>query len=175
MINYEISVRQNLLENKLSLELTAFRAKGDNLIQTVAGSNGTKYQNTGEFTNTGVEFIGTCKPIDKLTLNANYSYISMKNHIIASPEQQLFISGTYKWNSLSLNISVQHIHNLYTRITPLEEKTSYTLLNSRISYVINKYVDVFVKGENLTNKKYYINYAYPMPGIIAFAGLNMHF
>ena len=41
--------------------------------------------------------------------------------------------------------------------------------------MINKYVDVFVKGENLTNKKYYINYGYPMPGIIVFGGLNLHF
>jgi len=49
------------------------------------------------------------------------------------------------------------------------------MLNSRISYTINKYVDVFVKGENLTDKKYYINYGYPMAGIVAFGGLNLHF
>ena len=41
--------------------------------------------------------------------------------------------------------------------------------------MINKYVDVFVKGENLTNKKYNINYGYPMPGIIVFGGFNLHF
>jgi len=36
-------------------------------------------------------------------------------------------------------------------------------------------VDIFVKGENLTNTKYFINYGYPMPGIIAFGGINLHF
>lgn len=127
------------------------------------------------FSNTGVEFAGTYKPTDKLTLNTNYSFISMKEPIIASPEQQLFVSGTYKWTKLSINLSVQHIHNLYTQITPQKEKNSYTLLNSRVSYFINKYIDVFVKGENLTNKKYYINYAYPMPRIIFFGGFNLHF
>jgi outer membrane cobalamin receptor len=176
MVNYEIGVLQKLLENKLSLELTVFRANGDNLIQTVAGSNGTKYQNTGEFTNTGIEFAGTYRPTEKLTLNANYSYISMKQPIIASPEQQLYVSGTYKWSKLSINISAQHIHNLYTKVTAtIKEKDSYTLLNSKVSYLINKYIDVFVKGENLTDKKYYINYAYPMPGIIVFGGFNLHF
>ncbi|HNW57555.1 MAG TPA: TonB-dependent receptor [Bacteroidales bacterium] len=174
MMNYEIGVLQKLSDNKLSLELTLFRANGDNLIKTVTGTNGTKYQNTGEFTNTGIEFACSYRPIDKLTLNANYSYISMKEHIIASPEQQMFISGTYKWNKLAINLSMQHIHNLYTQITPKEEKVNYTLLNSRISYLINKYVDLFVKGENLTDKKYYINYAYPMPGIIVFGGINLH-
>lgn len=175
MVNYEIGALQKLMGNKLLLELTLFKAKGDNLIQTVMGPTGPKNENTGKFSNTGVEFAGTYKPTNKLTLNTNYSYISMKEPIVASPEQQLFLSGTYKWTRLSINISVQHIHNLYTQLTPQKEKNSYTLLNSRVSYMINKYVDVFVKGENLTDKKYYINYAYPMPGIIVFGGFNLHF
>jgi outer membrane cobalamin receptor len=174
MMNYEIGGLQKLLSNKLSLELTLFKSKGNNLIQTVMGTSGPKNENTGKFSNTGVEFAGTYTLTDKLTLNANYSYISMKEPIIASPEQQLFMSGTYKWSKLSINLSVQHIHNLYTQITP-EEKNSYTLLNSRISYLLTKHVDIFVKGENLTDKRYYINYAYPMPGIIVFGGFNLHF
>jgi iron complex outermembrane receptor protein len=99
----------------------------------------------------------------------------MDDPIITTPEQQAFISGTYKWNKLAINISVQHIHNLYTQILPERIKNSYTLLNSRISYTFNKYVDVFLKGENLTDKKYSINYGYPMPGIVAFGGVNLHF
>jgi iron complex outermembrane receptor protein len=175
MMNYEIGVLQNLFKNKVSLELTLFKANGDNMIQTVMGPTGPKNENTGEFSNTGVEFSGTYKPASKLTLNASYSYISMEKPIVASPEQQLNISGTYKMNRFNLNLSVQHIHNLYTQVTPQEVKNSYTLLNSRVSFMINRYIDVFIKGENLTNKKYYINYGYPMPGIIVFAGLNLHF
>jgi outer membrane cobalamin receptor len=175
MMNYEIGVMQNLLKNKVSLELTLFKVNGDNLIQTIMGPTGPKNENTGEFSNTGIEFAGTYKPINTLTLSATYSYISMKEPIVAAPEQQLNLSGTYKWNRFNLNLSVQHIQDLYTQVTPQVEKDSYTLLNSRISYVINKYIDVFVKGENLTNKKYYINYGYPMPGIIVFGGFNLHF
>ena len=175
MMNYEIGVLQNLLKNKVALELTLFKANGDNLIQTVMGSTGPKNENTGEFSNTGVEFSGTFKPTSMLTLNATYSYISMEKPIVASPEQQLNLSGTYKLNRFNFNLSVQHIHNLYTQVTPQEVKNSYTLLNSRVSFIINRYIDVFIKGENLTNKKYYINYGYPMPGIIVFAGLNLHF
>jgi len=114
MVNYEIGVLQKLMGNKLLLELTLFKAKGDNLIQTVMGPTGPKNENTGKFSNTGVEFAGTFKPNNMFTLSANYSYISMKEPIVASPEQQLFVSGTYKWAKLSINISLQHIHNLYT-------------------------------------------------------------
>jgi outer membrane cobalamin receptor len=171
MVNYEIGILQKLLKYKLSLELTVFHADGDNLIKTINYKN----INTGKFSNTGIEFSGTYKPTEFLTFNTNYSYISMDEPIIATPEQQLFVSGTYKWNRLSVNISMQHIHNLYTQITPQKVKDSYTLLNSRVSYTINKYVDVFVKGENLTDKKYYINYGYPMPGMLVFGGINLHF
>ena len=175
MVNYEIGIIQQLLKNKLSLELTGFKANGDNLIVTVMESTGPKNENSGKFANTGIEFAGTYKPTDYISFNANYSYISMDEPIIAIPEQQLFLSGTYKWNKLTINLSVQHIHNLYTQITTEKIKNSYTMLNSRISYTIYKYVDIFVKGENLTDQKYYINYGYPMPGIIAFGGLNLHF
>lgn len=175
MVNYEMSVLQKLLQNKLSLELTLFKSEGDNLIQTVAGTNGTKYQNTGEFSNTGIEFAGMYNPTDNWSFHVNYSLISMDEAIVATPEQQLFAGGTYKWNKLIINLSSQHISNLYTQLKPQKIKDSYMLINSRISCSVSKFADVFVKGENLTDQKYYINYGYPMPGLIVFLGLNLHF
>jgi outer membrane cobalamin receptor len=175
MMNYEIGILQKLAKNKMSLELTVFKSNGDNLIQTVMGSTGPKNQNIGKFSNLGIEFAGIYKPIKNLSFNVNYSFISMKEPIVATPEQQLFVSGNYKWNKFTVNVSVQHIQNLYTQISPAKVMNSYTLLNSKVSYTINKYVDVFVKGENLTNTKYYINYKYPMPGVLAFGGVNLHF
>jgi len=174
MMDYEIGVLQRFLQNKISIELTLFKANGDNLIQTVRTPTGPQNQNAGKFSNTGVEFAGTFRPVEFLTINATYSYISMKEPIVAAPEQQLNISGTYKRNRLNFNLAVQHIQDLYTQVIPEKLTGSYTLLNSRISFTINKYLDFFVKGENLTNKKYYINYGYPMPGIIAFGGINLH-
>ncbi|NJK93686.1 MAG: TonB-dependent receptor [Bacteroidales bacterium] len=126
VINYEIGIIQKLLNNKLSLELTGFKSEGSNMI--VQGSGGIKYENTGSFSNTGIEFSGTYRPIERLSLTANYSFISMDEDIAATPEQQLFISGNYKWNKLSLNLSLQHINNLYTQIKPSKEKDSYTCL-----------------------------------------------
>lgn len=174
MINYEIGATHKLFGNKLSLELTVFRASGSNLIKTVAGESGFKYQNTGTFTNTGVEFAGTYRFSDRFSLNANYSYTHMKEPVVASPGQQVFISGTYKWKRLSVNLSTEHIHHLYTRVSPEKDISSYTLLNSKIAFRFNKYIDIFIKGENLTNRNYYINYGYPMPGIVAFGGVNLH-
>lgn len=175
MVNYEISAIRKLLKNKLSLELTVYKSDGDNLIRTVAGANGMKYQNTGGFSNTGIEFGGTYHPTNDLSFQVSYSYISMDEPIVAVPEQHLFAGGTYKWRKLAVNLSAQHVSDLYTAVKPQKLKERYTLINSRISYAVSKFADVFVKGENLTDRKYAINEGYPMPGLIVFGGLNLHF
>jgi iron complex outermembrane receptor protein len=98
----------------------------------------------------------------------------MEEPITAAPEQQLFIGGTWRLKKFALSISVQHIHDLYTQTSPELITESYTLLNSKISYTFNRVLDVFAKGENLTDTNYYINYGYPMPGILFFGGINLH-
>jgi outer membrane cobalamin receptor len=175
MINYEVGILQNLFNSRIVLELTAYKAKGENLISTVIGPFGPKNQNTGEFSNQGLEFSGKCWLTDNLSLLLNYSFINMDNPIVATPKHQLFLSSTYRFNKLSVNISLQHINNLYTQTSPSLIEENYTLLNARISYIINKYADVFVKGENLTSQKYYINLGYPMPGFVTFGGINLHY
>jgi len=99
----------------------------------------------------------------------------MEEPVIATPEQQFFLDGTYNWNNLSFNISLQSIINLYIQTGQNPAKESYNLLNMRTEYKINKHLDVFVKCKNLLNTNYQINYGYPMPGIIAFGGINLHF
>lgn len=173
VVNYEAGIIQKFMKNKLTLELTGFHTEGSNMI--VAGSGGIKYENTGEFSNTGIEFLGNYNPSEFLSFTANYSYIALEKDVVATPEQQLFASCTYTWKKLRVNLSLQHIDGLYTQVAPVKIKDSYTLLNTRVSYVFNKYVDIFVKGDNLTDEDYYINFGYPMPGFIAFGGVNLHF
>lgn len=175
MVNYEVGVFQKLLNNSLTIELTGYKADGENLIKTVMTSTGPQNQNTGKFSNTGIEFAGNFKPTTSFSLQANYSYISMDEPIISTPEQNLFIGGTYMFNKFSVNLSLQHVSGLYTLVSPVIAKESYTLLNTRVSYTLNNYLNFFVKVENLTNQKYYINYAYPMPGTVVFGGINLSY
>jgi iron complex outermembrane receptor protein len=113
--------------------------------------------------------------MENLGLHINYSYLTMNEPIIATPEQQLNFSSTYKWENFSINLALQHINNLYTQTTPAKQKESYTLINARLAYTINEYVDIFIKAENLADEKYYINFGYPMPGFVTFGGINLHY
>lgn len=174
MMNYEAGVSQDLLDDRLTVELTIYQASGDNMIVIEMTEHGPKHLNSGEFRNRGIEVAAAYMPVRDLALNATYSFNSMKVPVLAAPEQQLNLGAAYKWKGFSFNLDLQHIGGLYTRLKPEIVKENYTLLNSRVAYRFGKHFDVFIKGENLTNRKYYINYGYPMPGIVVFGGVNLH-
>jgi iron complex outermembrane receptor protein len=98
----------------------------------------------------------------------------MENPLLATPRQKLNVGVTYKIKPVSLNLTWQYIDKLYT-VTGINDKTtSYNLLNARINYTINKYSEVYLKGENLLNTSYEVNFGYPMPGIMVFGGVNFN-
>jgi iron complex outermembrane receptor protein len=174
MINYELNILQRLFHDKVSFELSTFYAIGDNLIKMTGQGANTRYENTGEFTHWGTELSVACMPIKSVLIDLSYSYLHMKEPEIASPEHMLFVSMAYNWKKFNFNLSLQSINKLFTQIVPEPESQSYNLINGRIKYTFNKYISFFVKGENLLNESYEINYGYTLPGITAFVGINFH-
>lgn len=175
MLQYEIAYSMELFRNKLYLDMALYTANGDNLIKTINEGGQLKYFNSGEFNNWGFEVAAKIKARKDLDFLLNYSFISMSEPIIATPEHQLNFNGTWEYKSFTFNLSLQNIINLYLKTGDEEIRESYCLVNSRIAYKINSHFDMFLKVENILDTKYQINYEYPMPGIIAFAGINLHF
>ena len=179
MVNYEISWLQSLLNNKLNLELTAFKVKGDNLIQVVAPPFPAKRQNVGSFDNQGIEFSVKYAVCKNLFLHANYSYLNLSKPVIAAPRQQVNISANYTYKIWNLNVSTQYIEKLYVYnasnpFAPTIQTTpDYFLLNARLSARPLKQLEIFVDGNNLTNTQYQINWGYPMAGINFNIGFNV--
>ena len=174
MINYELSWLQTYYNNKLSTELTVFKADGDNLIQVLGQYPNIKRENVGTFTNQGIEFSTKFLVTKKFYLNANYSYLDMDKPVIAAPQQQINFNANYAYKIWNVNISAQHIKKLYKSVQP-EITENYTLLNARISVKPLNYLDIFVLGNNLLDQEYEINNGYPMPGINFFIGVDIKF
>jgi outer membrane cobalamin receptor len=180
MMNYEIGWTQNWLKEKMKTELTVYISDGDNMIILVPPTAPPPplYKNTGTFNNKGIEFSWEYQPLEKLRFHTNYSYINMKNPMPATPEHNLYLSGTYMFKKFQFNLKLQNIFNLYnqdgTGNTSIVEK-GYNILGVKIGYRINKYLNVFMGGDNLLNQHYQINKGYPMPGITFFGGVNLKF
>jgi len=181
MMNYEVSWLQSFMNNKLNLELTAFKVKGDNLIQVVAPPFPAKRQNVGSFDNKGIEFSAKYSVCKNFFIHANYSYLNLSKIVIAAPRQQVNISANYTYKIWNLNVSTQYIEKLYAidstnPFSPvIVTVPNYFLLNTRFSVRPTKQLEVFVAGNNLLNQKYQINYGYPMPGINVSGGVNYKF
>lgn len=173
MINYDITLKKSMLNTNLSAEASVFHATGSNIIQSVFTEGMMKNINSGKFTNLGIEVALKYIPMQNFKLHMNYSFLEMKEPIIASPKQKLFISGTYYYRNVSFNLNALAVNDLYllTGEQPITE--SYVSINAKITFKLKKYASIFVKGQNLTNQRYQTNYGYPMPGITGFMGINI--
>ncbi|MFB6341042.1 TonB-dependent receptor plug domain-containing protein [Saccharicrinis sp. FJH62] len=168
LFNYDITWIQQYREGKLNTELTLFLVNAKNMIQT---ANYVR-SNSGSFTNNGIEFAINYRAAKNLHLHGNYSYLNLSKPLLAAPEHQFNVSANYGYKIFNVNISTQHIQNLYTSLNP-DIKQSYTLLNMRIQAQVQKNTSVFVMANNLLNQKYEINYRYPMPEINFSAGIKL--
>jgi iron complex outermembrane receptor protein len=176
MINYEASVGQSFLDGRLSAELTGFIADGSNLI-VADWSHGyppTNY-NTGTFSNKGVELAVKWHVVQNLHLHCNYSYLAMdKDHLLPyAPEQQIFLSANYRWERWAFSADYQHISDMYAVVGDAPIKETYGLLGARVSFRPLRWLDVFVKGENLTDKQYEIMAGFPMAGVTVMGGVSV--
>lgn len=181
LMNYEISAGQWLLDSRLSLELTLYYIKGKNSI--VGAPTGQprppfRYMNTGKLENYGLEFTADYFINGNLTLNANYSYLHMKRAIAASPEHKLYIGADYSTGKWTFFTGVQYVGDLVTQApdeadpTVRLETDSFLLWNARASFMATEWLDIFVRGENLLNRKYEMYKGYPMPGATVMCGVS---
>ncbi|KAA6343069.1 Colicin I receptor [termite gut metagenome] len=172
MTNYEVSINQSFFDRRLSIELTGYITKGSNLIQIQSVEGKGKNTNTGEFNNKGFEFTGKWYIMRNLELRGNYSYLYTDEPIMYAPEQQVFVVANYRLKDWNVNVGYQYINNMYSAtVDPV--KTSYGLLNAKVSCRPLKYLGIFLTGENLTDKQYEIVAGYPMPGITVMGGINI--
>ena len=172
VFNYEASILKSYFDRKLTIELTGFFVKGDNLIITVPNKG---LLNAGEVSNQGIEFSAETNPTTKLNFHVAYSYINMKTPVYATPEHQLFISSRYRMGKTIFMLSLQQVANLDTDPSAITHQVSYALVNAKVSHKFCKYAEVFVSAENLLNQDYELNRYYTMPGTTVFAGLNLNF
>lgn len=173
VINYETSFLQSFNDRKINLELTGFSIVGDNMIITIPNIG---LQNAGEIHNRGIEFSGNINPSEKLGMNITYSYTAMKNPVYATPRHNLFGSVNYKYKKFSFMVSSQYINHLDSDpAINREAYETYTLLNSKVSFHITGWAELFVSAENILNQKYATNIYYTMPGITVFGGVKAVF
>lgn len=175
MLNYEVTIGQQFLENRLRFELTGFYIAGKEMIQPVKGV----LTNIGRFYNKGLEFEAAYMPLNNLSFTANYSFLHTNKILVAAPKHKVFAEATYRFRRFTATVNMQSIAGLYLNTTgDTPPKENYTLLNARLAYRLGNEAcssTLFLKGENLTATRYAINEGFPMPKAIVMGGVELSF
>ncbi|MDE5934895.1 MAG: TonB-dependent receptor, partial [Muribaculaceae bacterium] len=173
MGNYEVELRQWLMDSRLNMGMSLYYIKGDNLIQSIMVDDAMKNVNTGKFTNKGFELDASYSIGREWMLTANYAYLHTDTRIVGAPKNKLFGEVAYSPGRWQFSVDVVSIWGLKTEST----KEDYALLNARAAYSLDfrNPLTVFVKGENLTATRYEINYGFPMPKATVMVGAEWKF
>lgn len=176
MWNYELAFSQRLLEGRLSYGVNLFYIDGKNLILTLPNPNGSGMlnQNSGEIENSGVEISAAYRIDRHWSIDGNYSYLHMKELVVAAPEHKLYAGANFSYARWNLSTGIQYISGLYTQTEPVMTE-DFVLWNIRASFRISRWLDIWARGENLLAQKYEINAGYPMPRATVMAGINVNF
>jgi iron complex outermembrane receptor protein len=173
--SYDFTVSQGLLDNRLSMELTLYSIKGDNMIEVIqVGENRMQNRNVGKFANKGIEFSLNYMILDNLSLNTNYSYLDMEKAVTGAPQNKFYAGATYRPGKFTWNVGAQVIDKLYLVTGENPQTTNYTLIDTRIAYRPLKQMEIFVRGDNLLGKRYETMIGYPMPKATFMGGVSFN-
>jgi iron complex outermembrane receptor protein len=175
--NYELSWGQSFLEGDLDLEITGFIIDGENMIQEVLITAPPPIkQNTGAFTNKGIEFSTNYTLKKILNFNVNYTYLNTSRDLKYAPEHEINFNGRYQLKPVSFMLYLKYINNLNTSVGEGGvTKENYTLLNLKINWKATEWLNVFLEGNNLLNTTYEIDKGYPLPGINVLGGIELRY
>jgi iron complex outermembrane receptor protein len=173
MMHYEIAIEQTFLNARLSIEANAYLVEGTNLIQTEGSYPAVKNVNTGVFRNRGGDVSIKWNGIKNLVLQGNYSYLHMDTPLLYAPRQQTYLSVAYRWTRWQLSAGYRWIYEMYRQTGPQPITETFGTLAARLTFRPLPWFDIFVKGENLTARRYAIISGYPMPGATVFCGLSL--
>lgn len=182
--NFELGVKNTLLNNKLKLNVALFYTTITNaqVPTLVLPSAVTITKNAGGLTSKGVDAELAATPVKGLEATYNFGYTHARyttlkvssngsesnlagNHQIFTPDVTSMLAVQYSLpvnDAQTVKVFVrgewQYLGQTYFDLANNIRQSPYNLLNASVG-VTTKHVDVMLWGRNLTDKKY-ISYAY---------------
>jgi len=186
--NLEASARFKPSNNTF-LEIAYFNASYSNTLGTVnidtLGTRTTQFRAIGQSQIQGVQFVGETKILDKVSLFANFTMMDPKRISTGTSGTQEVRIGDISNFSVNAGVNAKFINdklNLNLRAnfvgdkptgaktsvngSPFSKTPSYTMINSAISYNINKSIMFQIITNNL------LDLEYVAPGVRAASGVQ---
>ena len=182
----EAGVEQSFFKNQVKVSATVFQNKIDDLIQSPAPAY--TPVNVAKATTEGVELGVKYAPCKSFSAESSYTYLTATddlNHqrLVRRPRHQVNLGVTLKpVEKLTLSSGISWVMQrqdvdfpppFYTATNvPLRD---YLLLRASASYQATKYLQLWVRGENLTDYRFDSVIGYPALRAGAYAGIKLTF
>ena len=181
-LNLELAVSDRLFEN-WNVEAAVFYNRIDDLMQGVrigTGSRDIQNQNIGKGTFVGFELAVDGKITPELEVGANYTYTNV-NIDISSRADNSTLERTgiprhagmvyAKWQPLPELSFIPYVEWETNRTVsnevsgrPNQRVGARALVNFKVGYELNEYLDFSITARNLLDKNYELSHGYPMEG-----------
>ena len=147
------------------------------------------WENIDSYSHKGVEATVTVTPIRDLSFMAGATYLDREpGDLPYAPRWSASFGANYRFlKHFQLSMDASYVDDHYVTSRSRTEGTvntdkvdSYFLLNGKLSYDFaipyrDMHGEIFVCGENLTDKNYQQKKGYPMPGINGSGGIKLWF
>jgi vitamin B12 transporter len=193
--SWDASIERHALQDRLIVSATYFQRTSQNLIDFFDCSTPSPlcvtepfgyYANIERSLARGVEFAGSLKATDRMTITANYTWTDAKdtspgsstygNQLPRRPENAGNAAVAYAWPlRLSTSVALRYAGPSFDDAANQVRLGGYVLVDFRASYPINDHFELYGRVENLTDRHYEVEYQYGTLGRSAYAGARATF
>jgi len=193
---WDAGVTQRGLDGRIEASATYFSRTSKDLINFVSCNTpltgicvnrpfGT-YDNVARAVSKGVELTLLVRPIDALTLQANYTSLDAENRspgdvnfgkqLLRRPSQSVNALLDYHWSfGLDTGATLTHVERSFDNAANTRRLQGYVLADLRAAYPLTKQIAVTARIENLFDEKYETTFGYGTTGRAAYGGIRLSY
>lgn len=178
-IGWDLGLEQGLPFLQTTLGATWFRNEYSQMIDFDMTT--WKYNNVAKAHSQGLELTAALQPVDDLTLKAAYTYTETKddltgNQLTRRPKNKLTFDANYSFlKKANVNLGLVYVGTRYADTANTQKMKDYLLVNLAGSYDITKNLQLFGRVNNLFDRQYEEVAGYGTPGIGAYGGVKVSF
>jgi vitamin B12 transporter len=184
-IGWDAGWEQTFWDGRVIVDVTYFNSRLQNEIVSMSLPNfRSSVRNLdGASTREGVEVTAKFRPVDWLLLGGSYTYTDSRDdqgrQEIRRPRHAASGTATAFFDSGRGRATVNVVYNgkmddtIFTFPSQRTVLDAYTLIGGMISYDTTPWSTVYVRAENVLNRRYEEVYSYRSPGMGVYAGLKI--
>lgn len=175
----DAGIEQYFWEKRVTTSAAYFHNDVENLI--VFTGSPLRPENIARARTQGVELEAKVSPIPDLELRANYTYLDAVDsasgkRLVRRPWHSGRLGLSYRYGKFQINLDWVFVGDREeTSRGPREKNPGYTRLDALLNFDLNRWLQIYFRGENLTNDHYDEALGFDNPSTRLFVGTKAKF